>query len=187
MRRFFTVLAVTASALIAIPAASAQVTDLLSFEAALDQIASFDPAISELQPATPPEPGYEFTVGSLKTEFLPPIVRHTRWSAHDGPNGPSGAVRLTFEGGVPSRDLRGKVTCVEVDGNIARVAAVLSEPFEGQTHVMLQIVDRGNPVNGMSFDQDFVGFTNSPPPTCFDAGVWFGGRTTGNAIVRDDA
>jgi hypothetical protein len=117
--------------------------------------------------------------------------QHTRWSAHDGLNGPSGAVWATAVTTVfGTFDVRGKVTCVDVNGNQADVAALLSEPGpNAATHVELFIVDVGNPVNGMSPDQVFVSFSSSPPtePNCSFGGFKLPGEQHGNAIVRDDA
>jgi hypothetical protein len=119
--------------------------------------------------------------------------QHTRWSAHDGPNGPAGAVRYTAQlslfGGFV--DVRGKVTCVEVSGNVAFVAARLSEPrASGATHITLIVRDNGNPVNGISLDEVYVTFVSTPPsePLCAPVGgARVIGEQHGNAIVRDDA
>jgi hypothetical protein len=139
---------------------------------------------------------HDFVAGSLKVTVPPnlgvPGFEHFRVSAHSGPHGedPFGSVRLTIDHpflfGSPA-DLKGDVDCLSISGNIAELAARLRQPHMGFSHVVLLLVDHGNPGDAMGLSPDFAtfGFTSSPSPSCFAPSMTVVGETHGNIVVRD--
>jgi hypothetical protein len=172
------------------PTDSADPIDV-GLQTALDDLVAWDPVLIELAPDPPPGPGQDMAVGSQKVT-QPSGFQHVRVSAHSGPSGenPRGNVRVTYQspfllGG--SADVKGSVTCLAVTGTSANVAALLSQPFMGFTHVTLILNDLGNPgpFMGQSPDLAFVGFTSAPPATCASGGTTLVGEASGNIVVKD--
>jgi len=111
-------------------------------------------------------------------------------NAKSGPLGenPKGHAHVSFQspffpGG--SGDLKGTVTCLRVTGTQARVAALLKQPHQGNTHVTLIINDNGDPMGGVSPDNAFIGFTSAPPANCAGGGLELAGDKKGNLRVED--
>jgi hypothetical protein len=194
MSRFFTVLAVVAVSVIAVPTVSADTTDV-AFHTAVGEQLGWDAEFAQLSPASTPGAGHDVAVGSLKvvSEIPGGGFQHVRVSAHSGPAGedPEGSVHVTFDSpllfGGNAGDVRGDVVCLNVTGAIAVVAAALRQPFMGNSHVTLVIFDIGNPgpTMGESPDGAFIGFTSAPPPTCATFGTSLVGDASGNLVVRD--
>jgi hypothetical protein len=93
--------------------------DLLDFESTVEEMREVDPTLDP-----PPNDGkHDFVVAGFQDEF------EVNWgvSAHSGPSGeePFGHVSVTFPEG-PSDDKQGRfrVTCVNVEGNLAAIGAV---------------------------------------------------------------
>ena len=107
-------------------------------------------------------------------------------SAHSGPAGenPTGSVTLNFRLFDDEGRVNGRVTCLDVHANEARVAAVLSEPHDGETHVILLVFDHGKPGQSEP-DRVFFEFTSAPPPGCAGSGSTLVGEVKGNVTVRD--
>lgn len=104
-------------------------------------------------------------VGGGKTFF----GTHIGFSAHDGPNGPSGHVR-TRNLEVPFGEFLGHVTCLVVDGNMATIGYRVEKTETGSTEGqgrLLFVVDNGNPKGGTPVDLARGGNTTTPE-TCRD-------------------
>ena len=139
---------------------------------------------------TPASSGpHDKAVGALKVTTHSGSFKHVRVSAHSGPAGenPNGQIHVTFQGVfAPAGDVKGRVVCLQVSGNVARVAALLDQPFEGATHVTLIITDLGEPQQGQSPDLVTTGFTSAPPAHCASGGVTLvASNTSGNLVVHD--
>jgi hypothetical protein len=191
MKKLLVGLAAAATAVVlAAPTVSANITDLF-IQNAMDELVAWDAEFVEIAPTASPAADHQFVAGSQKVtqgEFF----QHVRVSAHSGPGGvdPHGSVRVTFNfaGGI---DVKGDVTCLDVIGNTARVAALLREPgpFRGTTHVQLFIVDNGNPGQfmGQSPDEVAWNFTSTTlPANCAGAATSIIGDQSGNIVVKDD-
>jgi hypothetical protein len=107
-------------------------------------------------------------------------------SAHSGPAGqnPTGSVTVNFRLFDDEGRVNGKVTCLDVIRNEARVAARLSRPHDGATHVILLVFDQGKAGQGEP-DRVFFEFTSSPPAGCAGSGSTLVGDVSGNVTVRD--
>lgn len=192
MRKYLAMLAIAAFGLFAATALGGAMPSA-TFLQAFNEIVAWDPEMATMAPDQPVTSQHDFAVGSQKVTQPIGDFQHVRVSAHSGSAGedPKGSVRVTFQsaffpGG--AGDLKGDVVCLNVMANQARVAALLREPHQGNTHVTLIIVDNGNPggVNmGQSPDQAFIGFTSSPPATCATSGAFLIGDASGNLTVRD--
>jgi hypothetical protein len=177
---------------VAAPPVTATITDLF-IQSAMNDLVAWDAGFAEIAPTVAPASNHQFVAGSHKvvvTTDAGTFFQHVRVSAHSGPAGadPHGSVRVTFDFGFDAADVKGDVTCLDVEGNTARLAARLREPRStGETHVTLFIVDFGNPGPTGSPDLAFIGFTSTPPPiVCHAEGTQLGGEATGNLVVKDD-
>lgn len=206
MSRFFGVLAVAAIWVVAAPAAGANVLaydpqavpaagailpDAL-FESAVDDVMAWDTELAALAPTSSNNVGHDVAVGSQRVTQMSGDFQHVRVSARSGPAGedPTGSVHVTYQSPVfpgGAADVKGDVDCLEVNGIVAAVAAQLREPFMGNTHVTLFILDGGRPgpTMGQSPDSAFIGFTSAPPATCANAGSFLIGDARGDLLVRD--
>jgi hypothetical protein len=171
------------------PTTAGDLTD--SFvSSALSDVSAWDPEFAALAPD--PQPGgHDLLAGSQKVTDASGF-QHVRVSAHSGPLGqdPTGEIRVTFDSTLlpgTTADVRGDVDCLSVTGNVARVAALLRQPFMGNTHVTLIVFDNGNPgvAMGQSPDFGFIDFTSTPSPICAFFGLTLLGDMTGNYVVRD--
>jgi hypothetical protein len=194
LRALFPAFAVVALAVGAAPKAGADDIVTILFGPIFDELVAFDPVVAELAPDPPPGPGQDFAVGSQKVTEADGDLQHVRVAAHSGPAGqdPRGQVRVTStETGLFGGpfEVQGSVTCLSVTGNTARVAALLTQPHMGFSHVTLLIQDVGNPGApnmGMSPDLAFISFASAPvPSTCSGGGATLFGETTGNFVVND--
>jgi hypothetical protein len=191
MRKVIAGLLAALAAAIAAPTMYANVIDDLL--GAIDEISAWDPEFAAIAPTAAPASDQQFVAGSQKVTQASGNFQHVRVSAHSEAGGvdPHGSVRVTFDspafGG--AADVKGDVTCLDVNGTQARVAALLREPRNGNTHVTLIIFDNGNPgpTMGQSPDTAFIGFTSTPPPmTCANFGTTLIGDASGNLVVKDD-
>jgi len=173
------------------PPVTASSAPVIDVQTVFDQLMTWDVEFAALAPISLPGPGQDFVAGSLRvTVPATGDFQHVRISAHSGPSGedPTGSVRATTTfSPFGAFDLRGDVTCVDVTGNNAFVAARLGEPFMGYTHVTLHLVDNGNPgaTMGESPDLAFIGFISAPPSTCHVSGFSLLGDQSGNLVVKD--
>ena len=198
MNRFFAALAaVLAVAAIAVPVATADLTDDL-LQSSLNDLVAWDPGFAPF--ADPPPDGHEYVVGS-QTDTFGTEYQHIRVSAHGLPGGvdPKGMVRVTYHTSTTDIDFMADVDCLNVgpgvgrpfppDQNEADVDAVLRTPYMGNTHVRLSFIDNGNPGPTMGHSPDLVFWklTSSPPPSnCFDGGgSVFPLDSTGNYVIHD--
>lgn len=129
-------------------------------------------------------------VGSNKVTQPSGDYQHVTLSAHSGPAGedPKGHVQAKFQSGFfPGGEghVIGDVMCLSVSGNQARIAALLKEPHEGNTHITLIVFDNGNPSSDPPPDFVFIGFTSSPPADCANFGTTLLGESSGNVQVHD--
>jgi hypothetical protein len=170
---------------------SADVTGLL-IEAAMDDLVAWDPGFAEIAPTAAPASDHQFVAGSHKVT-AGELFQHIRVSAHSGPGGvdPHGSVHVThnFEGTVV--DVKGDVECLGVDAAVAILNARLRRPGPaGATHIVLEVLDGGNPgpSMGQSPDVAVFGFTSIAPdrPPCGIPDMELQGETRGNLVVKDD-
>jgi hypothetical protein len=191
--------AVAAAVLCVVSTASA---DLVSdLQGSLDALVAWDPGFAPFA-ADPPPDGHEFVVGSQKTENpFAGEYQLIRVSAHSLPGGvdPKGQVEVTYHTSTRDIDLMADVDCLNVGPGTgvaqnpgqteADVDAVLREPYMGNTHVTLIIIDNGDPGPTMGHSPDLVfwALTNFPPPhNCAN----YGGSvlpldSTGNYVAHD--
>lgn len=192
MRKHLAMLAIAAFGLFAATALGGAMPNA-TFLHAFNEIVAWDPEMATMAPDQPVTSQHDFAVGSQKVTQPSGDFQHVRVSAHSDSTGgnPKGSVRVTYQsmflpGG--AADVKGDVVCLNVMANQAQVAALLREPFQGNTHVTLIIVDAGNPGGpnmGQSSDSAFIGFTSSPPAECADFGTTLIGDASGNLTVRD--
>jgi hypothetical protein len=190
MKKVLVGLAAATIVAIAAPTVTANVTDMF-IQSAMEDLVAWDPEFGAIAPTASPAADQLFVAGSLKVTQASGSFQHTRVSAQSGPEGvdPRGSVRVTFFQTfiLGTADLKGAVTCLVGAGNIAALAARLTEPFNGNTHVTLIVNDFGNPgpTMGQSPDSALIGFTSAPPPTtCVTEGSFFPGDMRGNLVVR---
>jgi hypothetical protein len=114
------------------------------------------------------------------------------FSAHNGPNGPSG--EYTRSGSNGALRITAAITCLQVTGNHALFGGVIrhsNDPaFPAGTTVALAVEDNGNPVGGVSPDRvSFTDFTMAAPPLdCSDELFLFAllqPVADGNVLVHD--
>jgi hypothetical protein len=198
MKRFaVTVVAAAAAALCLVATAGADLTGDL--QGSLDDLVAWDPGFAPFA-ADPPPDGHEFVVGS-QTDTFGTEYQHIRVSAHSLPGGvdPKGQVEVTYHTSTRDIDLMADVDCLNVGPGTgvaqnpgqteADVDAVLREPYMGNTHVTLIIIDNGDPGPTMGHSPDLVfwALTNFPPPhNCAN----YGGSvlpldSTGNYVAHD--
>jgi hypothetical protein len=177
------------------PLAGTAPTSVLDFQTVFDQIVAWDPAFAGFAPTVPPASGDDFVAGSQQRTDSLGDYQHIRVSAHSGPNGeePTGSVEVTlsFTTGV-NVDVKADVTCLFVGSNFAQVAALLREPapppFEGATHVILILIDNGEPGELMGQSPDIAAWnfiSNPPPKFCATFAFSIGGEASGNIVVHD--
>jgi hypothetical protein len=183
--------AATTLVVVAPSTVSGDVTGLL-IQAAMEDLVAWDPEFAEIAPTAAPESHHQFVAGSQKvTEGE--LFQHVRVSAHSGPGGldPHGSVRLThnLEGTIV--DVKGEVECLDVVSAVAILNARLRGPGpNGTTHVVLELLDGGNPGPSMGESPDVArfGFTSAPPqqPPCGVSDMELFGKPRGNLVVKDD-
>jgi hypothetical protein len=122
MRRRILVAFTLVVGVILFPSSASAAVDLLDFQSAVDEMLAVDPTLDP-----PPNDGkHNFVVGGFQDET------DLNWavSAHSGPLGedPFGHVSVTFPEGSPDgKQGRWRVTCVNVEGNLAAIGAVPTE------------------------------------------------------------
>ncbi|MFO7563803.1 MAG: hypothetical protein R6X02_14250 [Enhygromyxa sp.] len=107
---------------------------------------------------------------------------HFSFSAHDGPDGPTGYARVEF----PTFTIQGPVTCYANDGpNAARFGIQITKASgdvpAGSDGFVFAVIDNGDP-GSAGPDLIGTGFTDTPPVVC-PAQVAGTAVVTGNIVV----
>lgn len=147
--------------------------------------------------------GHDFAVGGTQhiggaLPGIPTLASiNEGFAAHSDPTGedPHGHVSATlvFPSVVRPLELKGRVICVDVDGNTARIRYVAEKSdvpgFPEGGEVVLTVVDNGNPQNGQPVDT--IGNTPgsaAPRTLAFPCGAGVTvPATKGNIVVHDAA
>src|SRR5918992_2959774 len=119
------------------PSSAAATHDLLDFQSAVDTMLAVDPTLDP-----PPNDGrHDFAVGGIHTSGP-----NYGFSAHSGPLGeePFGHISITLPDADPdAKQLRYRVTCLNVSGNLAVVVGVPTKPSDSRFPIKLYLRDGG--------------------------------------------
>ena len=109
---------------------------------------------------------WKFAVGGGSLVDAGGNAKHFAFSAHAGPNGPSGHVVLTqVSTTFGDFQLQGHVTCLTVSGNRAAIGVGIekgSGTATGQTGILLFVEDNGNGNSGAPDQFDNSGYVGDP-------------------------
>lgn len=114
---------------------------------------------------------YDFVSGAIKRLGLNDSVeRHFILTAHDGPQGAHGSYTATYGKGKSSTGYKGDVTCVNVEGNLARVGIRITESTVADAPVgkyeILRVTEYGQPSDDGQRDSLSPGVVTATPANC---------------------
>jgi hypothetical protein len=115
--------------------------------------------------------------------------QHHIVSAHDGPNGATGTYRATYGKGKSRIEYAGRVTCVNVVGNKAKVGIVITESNDNEARVgryeLIRFADYGTPNDGGAADAVSPAPPVDAPVSCDGPVDEFSPTFSGNLTVKD--
>jgi hypothetical protein len=114
----------------------------------------------------------DFVAGAVKRlGYNDSVERHFILSAHATPQGPQGSYTATYGQGKTRAGYSGRVTCVNVVGNFAKVGIVITSSENRPdavvgTYEILRVTDYGNPSDGGQRDSLSPGDFSVTPAVC---------------------